>query len=178
MLKPLLLATTTLLPLIFYSLNTIELANAATKYPLVQNTDRLLVAKGNKSSHINSQQQSDVNNIHQTLTQLYRSINQRDVESMFQAFTPSHANEKVYVRRLFSQIASEQIDMSVEVQKIRLIDLSANNAIVKVDLTRRLNGARGSASSIESATLELMKYHGKWRISDAGIIIKSIDRAH
>jgi hypothetical protein len=179
MLKPLLIATATLFSATFVSLNTAQVANAAIQSHPVQNVHQELIASSNKSSHISAQKQSDIKSIHKTLTQLYRGVNQYDVESMFQTFAPSHANYKPRLRRLFNQFEADRITMSVEIQKIELLSLSPNNATIKIDLARNYAANGRSFNTTETTTFDMAKYHGKWKISDiSGVVLKSVDRPH
>jgi hypothetical protein len=177
MLKPLLLATATLLPLAFCSLNNIEIASAAIKYPLVQNTQSQLLAKGDKAAHVNSQQQSDVNSIHKTLTQFFRGYNQYDVESVAQTFVVASRNDKAYLNRLFHQLKSYHVDLGIEAKKIELLTLTAHNAMVRIDISTKAIVGREAMNVQESSTLTLVKHQGKWKISNGDSVIKSIDRS-
>ncbi len=176
MLKPLLLALTTLLPLTFGSINTAQTAHAVTRITPSQGSPQQLMAKGDKSSHTTAQQQSDVKNIHQTLTQFYRGINEYDVESMSRAVVMSSASEKAYMQRLFNRLKSYHVDMSVEVQNIDLLKLSDRNAMVKINLAMKSRTSKKAVNSQQSSILALVKYQGKWKISDADTVMKSIDR--
>jgi hypothetical protein len=164
MLKPIFLAATTILTVAFVSINRLQVANATTKPTISPIGLQQLIAKGTKAN----QQQIDVKNIRQVLTQFYRGINEYDVESMAQVFVVVSPREKAYMQKLFDRLKSDRLDLSVEVKSIELLQLSDRNAVVKVELNMIAANKRELGRSSQSSTLALVKYKNQWKISDVG----------
>lgn len=160
MLKPLLLAATTLFPLTAMSIDLIQTANAA---PI---THQQLIAKGDKASHINSQQQSDIKNIRQTLTTFYRGFNQYNVETMALAATSPTSKDKASIQGMFDRLKAARVDMSIEIQSIELVALTDRTAVVRMDQKIRVTSPQRSGTSQSSSTVSLIKDRGQWKISD------------
>jgi hypothetical protein len=77
-------AATALINLVLVTTNTIQIANAAmdSSFSLTVTSQDKLIVKGEKPTHLNAQQQSDVKSIHRTLTEFYRGLNEYNVERM------------------------------------------------------------------------------------------------
>jgi hypothetical protein len=173
MLKYLSIVTTTaLVNIALVSTSSVQTANAATVSVLPTSSDSQLqlVARDEKSAHINSQQQSDIKNIHQTLTQFYRGLNEYSVERMARVAVPTSDKGKDYLRGMFAKLKQYQVDMTFEVENIELVSLSANNAVVKVSQVIKAKGPGKSISSRNSPSMALVKYRGQWKISDIGSV--------
>ncbi len=164
----------TILPLSLTALSGISSANAAIESKPQVVSQHQFIAKQNKSANVDAQQQADIDSIHQTITQFYRGMNEFDVDRMAKVSLSVPAADKAYMRRLFSRLKANNIDMSIEVRNIELISLSQNNALIKID--RIVKGRRGkiSTESKQTASLTLVKYQGKWKIGDSDTIVKSI----
>jgi ABC-type microcin C transport system permease subunit YejB len=178
MLKHLLLSTATLFSATVVSVNICQVANATTQSNSVQNVQQELIARSNNSSHISAQKQSDIKSIHKTLTQFYRGINQYDAELISKAFLTPSASGKAYTQRFFDRLKSQQVDMSIEVQNMKLLSLSAHNAVVEINLSAKARAESQGAIAIHSTTLTFVKYHGKWKIIDGENVMKSLSRTH
>ncbi len=175
MLKYLSIATTTaLVNLVLVSTNTVQIANATTvSIPVTSSNSQVqLIAKGDNSAHINAQQQSDIKNIRQTLTQFYRGLNEYNIERMARVAVPGSDKDKEYLRGVFAKLKAYHVDMSIEVENIELVSLSATNALVKVNQVMKAQGPGKSMVSKNSSSLALVKYRGQWKISD----MKSINQ--
>jgi hypothetical protein len=180
MLKPLLIATATLFSATFVSLNTAQVTNATIQSHPVQNGHQELIASSNKSSHISAQKQSDIKGIHETLTQFYRGINQYDAESISQVFMTPSPRGKASTKLFFDKLKSQRVEMSVEVQNMKFLSLSAHNAVVEINLSAKAKARTESeeAIAVHATTLTFVKYHGKWKITDAENVMKSLKRSH
>ncbi|WP_373544666.1 hypothetical protein [Chamaesiphon sp.] len=155
-----------------------QIATAIDIVPSVgSNPQDKLITKDLKPLHINTQQQqSDVKSIHEVLTQYYRGFNEYSIERMERVSMSVTAAEKKYLQGLFSKLKSARVDMSVEVKNIELVSLSANNAVVNVEQVMKGRGLQKSMISQQSASIGLLKYRGKWKISDGNTVINSLER--
>jgi hypothetical protein len=135
-----------------------------------------LIVKGEKPTHLNSQQQSDVKSIHRTLTEFYRGLNEYNVDRMARVAIVTSNNEKAYMQRMFDRLKSYNVDMSIEVQDIELVSLSDRNALVKVTQLMRARGSGRAISSQQSSSFALVKYQGRWRVSDSDTVMKSMSQ--
>jgi hypothetical protein len=178
MLKPLLITTATLFSATLVSVTTALAANAATQSHPVQTGHQELIARGNKSSHISAQKQSDIKSIHKVLTDIYRGFNNQDADLIQNALANPSAADKIYVQRLFKRWQSMNIDVSYEVQSIQLLSLTGHTAKVKVSESATAVVRGGTGNALGDSTLTLVKYKGKWKISDADSVIKSVSRGH
>jgi hypothetical protein len=171
-------ATTTIVNLVLVSTNTVQIANAAivSAPSNLPSSQGQLIAKGERSTHINAQQQSDVREIHTTLTQFYRGFNQLDVDKMARVATPATTAEKNYLRSIFNKIKTANVDMSIEVKNIELVSLSDRTAVVSIEQLTKFRGPKGAASIKQSSSLSLVKSNGRWIVSDSSTIINSADR--
>jgi hypothetical protein len=173
MLKPLLIATTTLFSAILVSINT---ANAATKPAPSQLGHQQLIAKGTKSTHMSAQRQSDIKSIHQALSQFYRGFNEYSFEAMASSTVEYTPAEKAYIEKLFKRIKSSGVDLSIEVQSIDLVELSARNAFVKINQNMKAIGPQRSGGYELLSKVRLVKLNGKWKIGDGYTVMKSVNR--
>jgi archaellum component FlaF (FlaF/FlaG flagellin family) len=176
MLKPLLITTATLFSAAFVSVSTAQVANAATQSHPVQNGHQELIAKSNKSSHISAQQRADIKSIHQVLTEIYRGFNNQNVDLIQNALANPSATDKIYIQRLFKRWKSMNIDVSYEVQSIELLKLTGHTALVKVSESTTAVVRGGTGNALSDTTLTLVKYQGKWKISDGDAVIKSVSK--
>ena len=145
--------------------------------PVGSNSQDKLITKDLKPLSINTtQQQSDVKSIHEVLTQYYRGFNEYSIERMERVSMSVTPAEKKYLQGLFSKLKSARVDMSVEVKNIELVALSANNAVVNVEQVMKGRGIQKSLTSQQSASIVLLKYRGKWKISDGKTVINSLER--
>jgi hypothetical protein len=176
MLKYLLLSTATLFSATVVSLHTAPVANAAAQSNSVQNGHQELIARSTKSSHINAQQQSDIKSIHAVLTELYRGFNSQNIEAIQSVELKPSPEEKVYMQRVFAEFRTMNVDVSCEVQSISLLKLTDRSALVKVSQSTTAVARGGTGNSLSDTTLALVKYQGKWKISDGGSIIKSVKK--
>jgi hypothetical protein len=167
--------TTAIVNLVLVFTNPPQIANAAPDFgestPISQSK---LITKDSKSLQINAKQQSELQRIHETLTQYYRGFNEYNVERMERVSISVSPSEKKYLQDMFSQLRAAHVDMSVEVQNIELLSLSANNALIKVEQVMKAHGPLKSMTSQQSASVMLTKYQGKWRISDGNTVVKSL----
>ncbi len=165
----------TIIPLSLTALSSISAASAATESKSQGSSHHQFIAKQDKSTNVDAQQQADIDSIHQTITQFYRGMNEFDVDRMERVSLSVPAADKAYMRRVFSRLKSNNIDMSVEVRKIELVSLSQNNALIKIDQV--VKGRRGklSTESKQTASLMLVKYRGTWKIGDSDTIVKSME---
>jgi hypothetical protein len=177
MLKPLLIATATLFSATFVSLNTAQVANAATQSHPVQNGHQELIASSNKSSHISAQKQSDIKNIHTVLTGFYRGLNNQNIEEIQSAGLNHSPSGKAYVQRFFDRMKVMNIEINYEVQSINLLQLTGHTALVKVSQSTTAVGRGGAGNALSDTTIALVKYQGKWKISDGDSVIKSVSKS-
>jgi hypothetical protein len=176
MLKPLLFATATLFSATFVSLTTAQVATAATQSHSVQNGHQELIASSNKSSHISAQKQSDIKSIHGVLTEVYRGFNNQNIEAIQRTEMKPSSTERVYLQRLFKRLKAMDIDMSAEVKSIDLLQLTRHTALVKVNQLTTVVGRGKAGNVLQETTVALVKYQGRWKISDADAVIKSVSR--
>jgi hypothetical protein len=179
MLKYLLITgTTVIINLSLIATDNIRIVNAATVSTILPSpvSQDKLITKEEKPVQINARQQSDVKSIRQVLTQYYRGFNQHSIEKIERTIVPGSVTEQGYLRDFFSQIKSNRVDVSIEVQNIELVSLSANNALVKIDQVMKANGSQRTMTSQQSASVALVRYRGQWKISDSNTAIKAIDR--
>jgi hypothetical protein len=172
MLKPLLIATATLFSATFVSVNTPQVANAATQSHSVQNGHQELIARGNKSSHLSAQKQAEINSIHEVLTGLYRGLNNLDADAMLKFDALDRPGDKIYLQRLFKQIKSMNIDISTEVKSIELLQLTKNSALVKITQVGRFTSPKKSGGFTQDSTVKMIKYQGRWKIGEGQAIVK------
>jgi hypothetical protein len=175
MLKPLLITTATLFSAAFISFDTAQAANAATQSHPVQNGHQELIARGNKSSHLSAQKQSDIKSIHAVLTKAYRAFNNQDIEALQRLELKPSSSEKLYLRQLFSRLKAMNADASYEVKSIDLIRLTGHTAVVKISQSTIVVGG-ANVNALQDTTLALVKYQGKWKVSDGEAVIKSISK--
>jgi hypothetical protein len=171
-------AATAIVNLVLVSTNPIQIASAqAVEIESMSSPsqDKLIAKDEEKPVHINANQQSDVQSIHQVLTQFYRGLNEGSVDRMARVSVAASANEKEYLRSVFARLKSAHVDVSVEIQNIELISLSANNALVKIDQLVTAKGAQRSGSVQQSSSVALIKNRGQWKISDGNTVIKSVN---
>jgi hypothetical protein len=176
MLKPLLIATATLFSATFVSLNTAQVANAAAQSHPVQSDRQQLIARGDEPSHLNAQQRSDIKSIHGTLTQFYRGFNQLDVDVMTSVSIAPPSKDVKETRQFFDRLKSDNVDMSFEVKRIDLLELSSRRAVVKVNNSVRGKGLGKTFDVPQVTTMLLVKSQGKWKIKDGYTVVKEIDR--
>jgi hypothetical protein len=176
MLKPLLIATATLFSATFVSLTTAQVANAATQSHSVQNGHQELIARGNKSSHLSAQKQADIKSIHEVLTTAYRGMNNHNIEEVQSTELKPPAGEKPYLQRLFKRIEAMHVDTSFEVKSIDLMQLTGHTAIVKIGQLTTVVARGNTGNVLQETTVALVKYQGKWKISDSDAIIKSVSK--
>jgi hypothetical protein len=183
MLKYLFFATATAtVNVILVFTNPVQIANAAidsapSTLPVRQ--DKLITKDAEttqKPAHLNAQQQSDVKSIRRTLTELYAGINEYNVNRMMRVFATVPDTDREYMQHLFARLKAERVEMSVEVKDIELVSISERNAFVKVTQSRKFRGSQGAITAQESTSLALVKYQGKWKISDGGVVVKSISQ--
>lgn len=180
MLKYLLIAgTTAIVNLGLVTTDSIRLANAAmvsTPSAATVSQDKL-ITKDEKPVSINSaRQQSDLKSIRKVLTQYYRGFNEHSLEQMERAIVPGSITEQGYLRNFFSKLKSDRVDMSIEVQNIELVSLSANNALVKIDQVMKATRFERMFTSQQSASVALVRYRGQWKISDSNTAITQLNR--
>jgi hemerythrin len=177
MLKPLLIATATLFSATFVSLNTAQVANAATQSHSVQNGHQELIARGNKSSHLSAQKQADIKSIHAVLTGFYRGLNNHNTEEIESAGLNRSSIGKAYAQRFFERMKAMNIEINYEVQSIDLLQLTGHTALVKVSQSTTAVGKGGTGNALSDTTIALVKYQGKWKISDGDSVIKSVSKS-
>jgi hypothetical protein len=170
-------ATTAIFTSSLVTTNPIQMANAAidSAPSTLADTQAKLITKEDKPTHINARQQSDIQAIHHTLSEFYRGLNEYSVDRMARVAVTASASEKEYLRNLFKRLKSDRVDMSIEVQNIELVSLSEHNALVKVTQVMKARGSQKAVSSQQSASIGLVKYQGKWKISDSNTAMKSIE---
>jgi hypothetical protein len=134
-----------------------------------------LIVKDEKSANFNATQRSDLKRIHQTLTEFYRGLNEHNVDRMARVAVMTSDSDKEYLRRTFARLKSYGVDMSIEVQNIELVSLSEHNALVKITQLMKARGAQRAVKSQQSASVALVKYQGRWRVSDTDTVMKSFD---
>jgi hypothetical protein len=176
MLKPLLITTATLFSATLVSLTTTQVANAATQSNSVQSGHQELIARSNKSSNLSTRKQADLKSIHEVLTTAYRGMNNHNVEEVQSTELKPPAGEKIYLQRLFKRLKAMRIDASFEVKSIELVQLTGHTAIVKVGQLTTVNGRGKTGNVLQETTVALVKYQGKWKVSDSDAIIKSISK--
>jgi hypothetical protein len=172
-------AATAIVNLVLASTNVAQNASAQTVslQSISSQTQEKLIAKDEeKPVHINASQQSDVQGIHQALTQFYRGLNEGSVDRMARVSVSTSATEKEYLRSVFARLKSSRVDVSVEIQNIELVSLSANNALVKIDQLVTAKSAQRSGSVQQYSSVALIKNRGQWKISDGNTVIKSVNR--
>jgi hypothetical protein len=135
-----------------------------------------LITKDDKPSFNSASQQVDIKNIHKTLTEFYRGLNEHNVDRMARVSVMASDSDKEYLRRTFARLKSSGVDMSIEVQNIELVSLSTNNARVEISQVMKASGAQRSIKSQQSASIVLVKYRGRWKVSDGDTVMQSLDR--
>jgi ketosteroid isomerase-like protein len=176
MLKPLLIATATLFSATFVSVSTAQVATAATQSHPVQNGHQELIARSNKSSHLSAQKQADIKSIHGVLTEFYRGLNNQNAEEIQSVGLNHSSSGKAYIQRFFERMKAMNIDVNYEVQSIDLLQLTGHTALVKVSQSTTAVGRGGTGNALSDTTLALVKYQGKWKISDGDAVIKSVSK--
>jgi hypothetical protein len=171
-------ATTAIVNLVLVTTNPIQIANAAmdSAQPTSTTNREKLITKEDKPVHINASQQSDIRAIHHTLTEFYRGLNEYNVDRMARVAVTASENDKEHLRNMFGQLKSYRVNMSIEVQNIELISLSEHNALVKITQVMKARGSQRAVSSQQSASIALVKYQGKWKISDSNTAMRSIEQ--
>lgn len=164
----------TLIPVSLTALGITSPANAATEFKPQVSSHHQFIAKQDKKANVDAQQQVDIDSIHQTITEFYRGMNEFDVDRMERASLSVSAADKAYMRRVFSRLKSNNIDMSVEVRNIELVSFSPNNALIKIEQVVKGRKGKLSTESKQTASLALVKYQGKWKIGDSDTIVKSM----
>jgi hypothetical protein len=166
MLKPLLLATTTIVQLAIVSTSTLQIAHATIIVtPSSTHLDRS-IANGDRTNHINAQQQSDVNGIHATLTQFYGGMNEYNVDRMARVATPTTEDKKQAMRQSFARAKAAGMDISFQIKNIELVSLSDRQATVKIEqlVTGKKDG--NTKSDLQAVSITLVKYRGSWKVGD------------
>jgi archaellum component FlaC len=174
MLKPLLITTATLFSATFVSINTCQVANAATQFNSAQSDRQQLIA----SSRLNAKQQSEIKDIHQVLTKIYRGMNNHDIELIAETDATVGIREREFMKNFFKQLESRYTDISFEVKSIDLKELSSRKATIVVDQVTRVSRSGKSTDIGQLTTFVLTKSHGKWKVSDGGFAVKSMNRSH
>jgi hypothetical protein len=172
MLKPLLFATATLFSATFVSVNTAQVANAATGSHSVQNGHQELIARGNKSSNLSAQQQSDIKSIHGVLTEIYRGFNNHDADAVDKFNAVYRPGEKTQLQRLFKQLESMNVDMSTEVKSIDLLQLTKRSAIVEIIQIGKFTSPKKSGGFTQKTTFRMIKKQGYWKVYEGQAIVK------
>ena len=171
-------AATAIVNLVLVATNNVQIANASGDFRLSigpSGQDKLIV-KDEKPARFNSTQRSDIKSIHRTLTEFYRGLNEHNIDRMAQVAILASDSDKEYLRRTFARLKSAGVDMSVEVQNIELVSLSPNNALVQITQVMKARGGQRVMKSQQSATVALVKYRGRWRVSDTDTVMQSLDR--
>jgi archaellum component FlaC len=174
MLKPLLIATATLFSATFVSIYSCQVANAATQSNPVQSDRQQLIS----SRHLNDQNKSDIKEIHQVLTKIYRGMNNHDIELIAETDATVGIREREFMKNFFKQLDSRYTDVSFEVKSIDLKELSSKKATVVVDQITRVSRSGKSTDIGQITTFVLTKSRGKWKVSDGGFAVKSMNRSH
>ena len=172
-------AATAIVNLVLVPPHSAQLTNAQTisvRSISQPSQDKLIAKDEEKPAHINASQQSDVRGIHQTLTQFYRGLNEGSVDRMARVSVSASVSEKEYLRNVFTRLKSAHVDISVEIQNIELISLSAKNALVKIDQLVTARSTQRSGSVQQSSSVTLIKDRGQWKISDGSTVIKSVNQ--
>jgi hypothetical protein len=171
-------AATALVNLVLISTDRIQIANASRDFiPAIESISQdKLITKDDKPGHYNASQQADIKNIHKTLTEFYRGLNEHNVDRMARVSVMALDSDKEYLRRTFARLKSSGVDMSIEVQNIELISLSGNNARVEISQVMKASGTQRSIKSQQSASIVLVKYRGRWKVSDGDTVMQSLDR--
>ncbi len=125
-----------------------------------------LITKDSKSIRIDAHQQSDIQSIHNTLTQYYRGFNEGSITRMEQVSVAITPAEKQSLRELFTKFKAYHIDWSVEVGNIELLSLSSSNALVNIQHTMKMQGPQKSGAIQQLVSISLLKQHGKWKVSN------------
>jgi hypothetical protein len=140
-------------------------ANATTTTMQQSINSRQHIAKQDRSSaNINHQKQTDLEGIHQTLTQYYSGANELNVEQMERASLSLSADDKASNQQIFNEIKVNHINLSVEVQNIELLSMSGQKATVKVDEVMKLSKGLRSGGLQRSVAFMMVKVNGKWKI--------------
>ncbi|WP_373542655.1 hypothetical protein [Chamaesiphon sp.] len=166
--------TTAIINLVLVLTNPPQIVNAVEFEGLTSISHEKLIIKDTKSIQIDAKQQSDLQGIHETLTQYYRGFNEYNIDRMERVSISVSPAEKKYLQGIFAQLRAAQVDMSVEVQNIELVSLTANNALINVEQVMKTKSPLRSMTSQQSASVMLTKYRGKWKISDGNTVVKSI----
>ena len=158
MLKPLLLGIITLSSSIFLTASS---AHTSTTHPLPV-VDR-------PPTTIASNQQSDLNKIHQVLTKFYRGLNRGNAQAIAEVSVASSKNntELKTLRQQFSQLKANNIDLSFEVKDIELTELSAESASMKISQMVKVTNPNRSGVFQQTVMFKLVKNRGEWKILDS-----------
>ncbi len=172
MLKPLLIATATLFSAMVVSLNTDQVANAATQSNSVQNGHQELIARSTKSSHISAQKQADIKSIHAVLTEMYRGLNNQNADAIDKFNAVYRPEEKARLKRLFSRLKSLHVDWSTEVKSIDLLELTKHTALVEIVQVGRFDSPTKSDGYTQETTFKMIKQQGHWMIDEGQANVK------
>ncbi|WP_310410269.1 hypothetical protein [Chamaesiphon sp. OTE_8_metabat_110] len=171
-------AATALVNLVLVANTNVQTANAdADLAPAIDSiaADKL-ITKDDKPVSYNAVQQADIKSIHRTLTEFYRGLNEHNVDRMARVSVMASDSDKEYLRRTFARLKSSGVDMSIEVQNIELVSLSGNNARVEIAQLMKARGAQRAIKSQQSTSIALVKYRGRWKVSDGETVMQSLDR--
>ena len=171
-------AATALVNLVLVTTTNVQIADAAGDFiPAIESLSQdKLITKDDKPSYSSASQQADIKNIHKTLTEFYRGLNEHNVDRMARVSVMASDSDKEYLRRTFARLKSSGIDMSIEVQNIELVSLSASNARVEIAQLVKARGAQRAIKSQQSTSIVLVKYRGRWKVSDGDTVMQSLDR--
>ncbi len=169
---------TALVNLALVSTNNAQVANASVDLlaeiaPISQDK---LITKDDSPAYSATAQKSELKKIHRTLTEFYRGLNEQNVERMARVAVLDADGDKEYLRSTFAKLKSYGIDMSIEVQNIELVSLSENNARVKVTQLMKARGSQQAVKSQQLASVMLVKYSGKWKVSDTDTVMRTFNR--
>jgi hypothetical protein len=168
---------TAIVNLVLVTTNDAQIAHAVGDLaPSMSSSQDKLIIKDESPAHSNADRRSDIKSIHQTLTEFYRGLNEYNVERMARVAVSTSDRERAYLRKIFARLKSAGVDLSIEVQNIELVSLSAHNARVEITQVMKARGSQRSISSQQSASVALVKYRGSWKVSDSDTVMRSIDR--
>jgi ketosteroid isomerase-like protein len=173
-------AATAIVNLVLVSTYPVQIADAAIdSVQSISPIDRdKLITKEEKPIQLNTKQQSDVESIRKTLTEFYRGFNEYSVDRMERVVVPVAGKGKETLQKMFSQLKSSRVDMSIEVRGIELVSLSEHNALVRIEQSTKVSGRRGKAKMQHSVSIALVKNRGSWKISDSDMFIQAASLGH
>lgn len=161
MMKNFILAATS----IVYVLSIANIANAEIK----PKNKSMAISK--QTTSLTSKQQSDIESIHENLTQFYRGLNQLDLQLILGVSMMPSPEERKSVQRLFNQLKAADVNMNIEVRELDLSELSDSRASIQTRMSLKITSKGQIIDNPDQYfPLKLTKNKGVWIIDKNEII--------